>query len=114
VFVFTIPRPGFQDQYVPKMTNKPQATLSLVCRYWEQIVIKTPQIWSYIHLSGDITEKTLRRRIKLSNKEPLDIRVDVGDGDGDDYDEDDEDDENDEMMGTMKMMKTMKTMRTEA
>ncbi|KAG8926593.1 hypothetical protein FRC00_002747 [Tulasnella sp. 408] len=77
------------------MTNKPQATLSLVCRYWEQVVVKTPQIWSYIHLSRDLTEKTLRRRIKLSNREPLDVRVDVGDGDGDEYDEEDKEDDED-------------------
>ncbi|KAG8906841.1 hypothetical protein FRC01_007882 [Tulasnella sp. 417] len=79
VLFFAIPRPGYQDQFVPKMTNKPQATLSLVCRYWQQAIIKTPQIWSYIHLSEETTEQTLRRRIELSSREPLDIRVDVGD-----------------------------------
>ncbi|KAG8902452.1 hypothetical protein FRC01_009574 [Tulasnella sp. 417] len=79
VFTFAIPRHGYQEHYVPEMTNQPQAELSLVCRYWEQVVTKTPQVWSYIHLSQTTTEQTLRRRIELSSREPLDVRVDVGD-----------------------------------
>ncbi|KIO15319.1 hypothetical protein M407DRAFT_213379, partial [Tulasnella calospora MUT 4182] len=79
VFAFAIPRHGYRDHYVSETTNDPQAELSLVCRYWEQVVIKTPQVWSYIHLSRNTTEKTLRRRIELSSRESLDVRVDVGD-----------------------------------
>ncbi|KAG8967981.1 hypothetical protein FRC05_001691 [Tulasnella sp. 425] len=79
VFALTITRDSYLDQHVQESTNKPQATLSLVCRYWEQVAITSPQIWSYIHLSLETTEETLRRRLSLSGREPLDIRVNVGD-----------------------------------
>ncbi|KAG8911062.1 hypothetical protein FRC00_007129, partial [Tulasnella sp. 408] len=79
IFAFAIPRHEYRDHYVSGTTNKPQAALSLVCRYWEQVITKTPQVWSYIHLARDTTEQELQRRIELSSREPLDVRVDVGD-----------------------------------
>lgn len=80
VFAMMIPvRDSYKDHYVAETTNKLHAELSLVCRYWEQVVIKTPEIWSYIHLSRETTEQTLRRRLGLSGREPLYVRVDVGD-----------------------------------
>ncbi|KAG8891438.1 hypothetical protein FRC00_013669, partial [Tulasnella sp. 408] len=78
VFIFTVPRHDYREQYVSETTNKPHASLSLVCRYWEQVVLKTPQMWSYIHLSRESTKQTLRRRIELSSREPLDVRLNVG------------------------------------
>ncbi|KAG8944240.1 hypothetical protein FRC04_002107 [Tulasnella sp. 424] len=79
VFALTITRDSYLDQYPQESSNKPQATLSLVCRYWEQVAITTPQIWSYIHLYEEKTEDALRRRLDLARSEPLDIRVDLGD-----------------------------------
>ncbi|KAG8967980.1 hypothetical protein FRC05_001690 [Tulasnella sp. 425] len=79
VFALTIPRDSYRDQFARESNNKLQATLPPVCRYWEQVVVTTPQVWSYIHLSEETTEETLRRRLDLSGSERLDVRLNVGD-----------------------------------
>ncbi|KAG8973144.1 hypothetical protein FRB90_009986, partial [Tulasnella sp. 427] len=80
VLVWASWRDNYRLHYTAEATgsNKDNGTYSLVCRYWEQAVVNTPQLWSYIHLSQRTTEQTLRRRLKLSKGVELDVRVNVG------------------------------------
>ncbi|KAG8978280.1 hypothetical protein FRB90_008503 [Tulasnella sp. 427] len=78
IFVLAMPEKlSYRDTDVEETTNKPQTTLSLVCKYWNQVILETPQLWSYVYLGQKTTEYGLQRRLELSKGALLDVRIDT-------------------------------------
>ncbi|KAJ3716900.1 hypothetical protein F5878DRAFT_344373 [Lentinula raphanica] len=53
-------------------------TLMLVCRYWEEVVLDTPVLWSKISVSPHDSLEKARRKLSRSKSCPLDISISFG------------------------------------
>ncbi|THV00843.1 hypothetical protein K435DRAFT_818198 [Dendrothele bispora CBS 962.96] len=53
-------------------------TLMLVCRYWAEIALDTPILWSKIAISPHDSLEKARRKLTRSKSSPLDITINFG------------------------------------
>lgn len=51
------------------------STLMLVCRYWAELAIGTPQLWSNIVFSAHDSLEKARRRLQRSRACPIDVSI---------------------------------------
>lgn len=51
------------------------SSLMLVCRYWRDIVVDTPELWSTICISPHDSIEKARRRLSRSKSVPLDVTI---------------------------------------
>lgn len=65
---------GVQEADDPLMVS----TLMLVCRYWADVAINTPVLWSTIAVSTHDSLEKARRKLERSKSCPLDITVNFG------------------------------------
>ncbi|KAK0201828.1 hypothetical protein DFS33DRAFT_1386131 [Desarmillaria ectypa] len=54
------------------------STLMLVCRYWADVVLDTPVLWSRIAVGPHDSLERARRKLKRSKSCPLDITINFG------------------------------------
>ncbi|KAF5369349.1 hypothetical protein D9758_002769 [Tetrapyrgos nigripes] len=53
------------------------STLMLVCRYWAEVALDTPILWSKISVSPHDSLEKARRKLSRSKSCPLDITIDI-------------------------------------
>jgi hypothetical protein len=68
--IFTIGVFGFDEQ-----DSVMVSTLMLVCRYWADVALKTPVLWSIISVSNHDSLGKARRKLARSKSVPLDITI---------------------------------------
>jgi hypothetical protein len=54
------------------------STLMLVCRYWADVALNTPVLWSTISVSSNDSLEKARRKLARSKSVPLDITINFG------------------------------------
>jgi hypothetical protein len=54
------------------------STLMLVCRYWAEVAVGTPVLWSKIEVSKHHSFEKARRKLARSKSVPLDITINFG------------------------------------
>lgn len=68
IFVIGVCQSGDQDSLLV-------SSLMLVCRYWRDVVIHTPELWATICISPHESLEKARRKLTRSKSVPLDITV---------------------------------------
>ena len=69
IFVIGVCQSGDQDSLLV-------SSLMLVCRYWRDVVINSPELWATICITPHDTLEKARRKLARSKSVPLDITVD--------------------------------------